>query len=50
MEAGVAEPGTARRSRTFSPRSLHGQVVHEIGMQIVEGKLAPGDALPSEEA
>ncbi len=41
---------TGRKSRTFSPRSLHGQVVHEIGMQIVEGKIAPGEALPSEEA
>ncbi|MBL8808345.1 MAG: FadR family transcriptional regulator [Rhodospirillales bacterium] len=40
----------APSKRTFSARSLHGQVVHEIGMQIVEGKLPPGEPLPSEEA
>lgn len=34
--------------RTFSRRSLHGQVAHEIGARIVRGELAPGKTLPSE--
>ena len=34
--------------RTFSRRSLHGQVAHEIGARIFRGDLAPGDTLPSE--
>ena len=32
----------------YPSRSLHGQVVREIGMQIVEGDFKPGEALPDE--
>jgi DNA-binding FadR family transcriptional regulator len=39
----------AVNSRTFSRRSLHGQVAHEIAMRIVSGALAPGSCLPTEE-
>lgn len=35
-------------SRTFSRRSIHGQVAHEIGMRIVRGDYAPGSILPTE--
>lgn len=48
--AGTALASAPKEQRTFSARSLHGQVVHEIGMQIVEGKLVPGEQLPTEEA
>lgn len=34
--------------RTFSTRSLHGQVAHEIGMRIVNGEYPPGITLPNE--
>jgi DNA-binding FadR family transcriptional regulator len=34
--------------RTFSRRSLHGQVAHDIGARIIRGELAPGDTLPNE--
>jgi DNA-binding FadR family transcriptional regulator len=34
--------------RTFSRRSLHGQVAHDIGARIIRGELAPGETLPSE--
>ncbi|MEO8987215.1 MAG: FadR/GntR family transcriptional regulator [Rhodanobacter sp.] len=30
-------------------RSLHNQVIHELGRQIVSGELKPGDGLPREE-
>ncbi len=33
---------------TFSRRSLHGQVAHDIGARIVRGELAPGFTLPNE--
>ncbi len=36
-------------SRTYSQRSLHGQVAHDIGVRIVQGDIAAGDALPNEE-
>ncbi|MGO1120589.1 FadR/GntR family transcriptional regulator [Rhodovibrionaceae bacterium A322] len=36
------------KSRTFSRRSLHGQVAHEIGLRIVSGVYAPGAVLPNE--
>jgi len=42
--------GNAANSRTFSRRSLHGQVAHEIAMRIVTGELAPGASMPTEEA
>lgn len=34
--------------RTYSRRSLHGQVAHEIGARIIRGELAPGETLPNE--
>lgn len=35
--------------RTYSKRSLHGQIAHEIGLEIVAGVLPAGTALPKEE-
>ncbi|MEZ5830560.1 MAG: FadR/GntR family transcriptional regulator [Dongiaceae bacterium] len=35
-------------SRTFSQRSIHGRIAHEIGQQILRGDLAPGEVLPNE--
>ena len=35
--------------RTYPRRGLHGAVVHDIGVRIVRGDLAPGDLLPNEE-
>lgn len=40
----------AVNSRTFSCRSLHGQVAHKIGLRIVSGELAPGSVMQTEEA
>ena len=37
------------RSRTYSRRSLHGQVAHDIGIRIVQGAIASGEVLPNEE-
>ena len=37
-------------SRTFSRRSIHGQIAHEIGQRILRGDFAPGSALPNEAA
>lgn len=34
--------------RVYSSRSLHGQVVHELGKRIVSGKLSEGEVLPNE--
>lgn len=34
--------------RTFSTRSLHGQVAHEVGMRIINGEYPPGTILPNE--
>jgi DNA-binding FadR family transcriptional regulator len=34
---------------TYPRRGLHGEVVHTIGMQIVNGALRPGDPLPPED-
>ena len=34
--------------RTYSSRSLHGQVVHELGKRIVSGALGEGEVLPNE--
>lgn len=36
-------------SRTFSRRSIHGQVAHEIAMRIFSGEIMPGENLPTEE-
>ena len=33
----------------YPRRGLHGEVVHTIGLQIVNGDLQPGDALPPED-
>jgi DNA-binding FadR family transcriptional regulator len=37
------------RSLTYPRRGLHGEVVHLIGLRIVSGELAPGQALPPED-
>jgi len=37
-------------SRTFSRRSLHGQVAHSLGVRIVSGGIPEGELLPTEEA
>jgi DNA-binding FadR family transcriptional regulator len=34
--------------RTYSTRSLHGQVVHELGKRIVTGDISEGEVLPNE--
>jgi DNA-binding FadR family transcriptional regulator len=34
------------RRRTYPRRGLHGAVVHEIGVRIVDGELKPGDTVP----
>lgn len=36
-------------NRSRSQRSLHGQVVHSLGLRIVRGDYAPGSNLPNEE-
>jgi len=35
-------------TRTYSRRSLHGQVAHDIGARILNGDLMPGQVLPNE--
>jgi GntR family transcriptional regulator, galactonate operon transcriptional repressor len=35
--------------RTYPRRGLHGAVVHDIGLRIVQGDLEAGDALPTED-
>src|SRR5579871_5277797 len=42
------EAERAPSSRTFSRRSLHGQVAHDIGRRILGGLVKPGELLPSE--
>src|SRR6266540_3606860 len=37
------------KARTYPRRGLHGAVVHDIGLRILQGELAPGDSLPPEE-
>ncbi len=39
----------AANSRTFSRRSIHGQIAHEIGLRIVRGFYPPNSILPNEE-
>jgi DNA-binding FadR family transcriptional regulator len=34
------------KRRTYPRRGLHGAVVHEIGVRIVDGELKPGDTVP----
>jgi DNA-binding FadR family transcriptional regulator len=38
------------KARTYPRRGLHGEVVHEIGLRIVRGELAPSEPLPAEDA
>ena len=38
-----------RRDRTFSRRSLHGQVAHELGRRILAGEIVEGEFLSTEE-
>ncbi|MBI3453439.1 MAG: FadR family transcriptional regulator [Rhodospirillales bacterium] len=45
-----ADRDLAAESRTFSRRSLHGLVAHQIGRQIIQGELQPGQLLPNEAA
>src|SRR5262245_27705258 len=35
-------------AHTYSQRSLHGQVAHDIGGRIMRGELTPGETLPNE--
>jgi DNA-binding FadR family transcriptional regulator len=42
------DPGGGQR--TYSKRSLHGRIAHQIGMQILRGELPAGRSLPSEDA
>lgn len=37
-------------SRTFSRRSIHGQIAHEVGQRILRGDFPPGSVLPNESA
>jgi DNA-binding FadR family transcriptional regulator len=37
------------KERTYPRRGLHGQVVHDLGLGIVSGEIAPGDKLPIDE-
>ena len=37
------------KARTYPRRGLHGAVVHEIGLRIVQGQLRAGDPLPTED-
>jgi DNA-binding FadR family transcriptional regulator len=41
---------TTVNSRTFSRRSLHGQVAHKIAKRIISGEINPGEFLLTEEA
>jgi DNA-binding FadR family transcriptional regulator len=43
-----AEQRGSPSSRTYSRRSLHGQVAHDIGRRILGGLVKPGELLPSE--
>ena len=38
----------SRSSKTFSRRSLHGQIAYDIGVRIVRGDVQPGTVLPNE--
>ena len=42
--------GVRENKRTFSKRSLHGQLAHAIGLRIVAGEIAEGEVLPTEES
>lgn len=42
----MSEPREA--TRTYSRRSLHGQIAHDIGARILNGDLPPGQVLPNE--
>jgi GntR family transcriptional regulator, galactonate operon transcriptional repressor len=36
------------KDRTYPRRGLHGELVHDVGLRIVRGELAPGDSLAGE--
>ena len=38
------------RARPFVRRSIHNQILHEVGERILRGVFMPGDILPSENA
>src|SRR5207247_3167418 len=37
------------KARTYPRRGLHGAVVHDLGLRIVQGELEAGESLPTEE-
>ena len=37
------------KARTYPRRGLHGAVVHDIGLRIVQGEIGAGDPLPTED-
>jgi len=41
--------GEKTRVRINSPRGVHGQVLSDLGAQIVSGEIAPGEVLPREQ-
>lgn len=41
--------GKKTRSRLNSPRGVHGQVLSDLGTQIVSGEIPPGEVLPREQ-
>ena len=43
----ISVPFKRGESRTFSRRSIHGQIAHEIGQRILRGDFTPGAVLPS---
>ncbi len=45
----VAQTDRGSGQRTYSQRSLHGRIAHQIGMQILRGELPAGRSLPSED-
>lgn len=46
---GLPDNNTVRLGqRTYSARSLHGQVVHELGQKILSGEIEQGEVLPNE--
>ncbi len=48
--ATIRKPSSPEKARrTFSKRSLHGRIAHQIGLRIVCGELGPDTPIPSEE-
>lgn len=46
--AAAARADQPQGSKTFSRRSLHGQIAYDIGTRIVRGDIQPGTVLPNE--